>query len=53
MPHPSEADPEVHTTVLMQDSQGDEVSTGHVTSDSSKQQVVRLLSAAISAERVG
>lgn len=39
MPHPSDQDPEEHSTVLMEDSQGVEVAKGHVTTDESKQEV--------------
>ena len=39
MAHPSDQDPDEHSSVLMQDSQGGEVAKGHVTSDESKQEV--------------
>lgn len=39
MAHPSNQDPNEHSSVLMQDSQGGEVAKGHVTSDESTQGV--------------
>jgi hypothetical protein len=43
MPHESPADPETHSTVLIQDETGNRIATGHVTDDTTKQQVCRLV----------
>ncbi|KAF2253494.1 hypothetical protein BU26DRAFT_601611 [Trematosphaeria pertusa] len=41
MPHPSNEDPNEHSTVVAQDTQGTQVAKGHVTTDASKQQAAR------------